>query len=212
MARPRFHKTDPAKQEAILQAAAREFAKAGYEGASINRILEAAGLSKGGFYYYFDDKADLAATVLLWSCKELFAFYDQLKIPDDPGRFWDCILDFTRESLAQLERTPYANELLSRLGHAFVNDKELAQRLMGSIAGPMKTLTALWTKGQEIGAVRSDLPVSVLIALIQAVKAELTKALLPKDRVFTKDELDRFTRVHMDLVRRITAPAEEKRP
>ncbi|HEY3446146.1 MAG TPA: TetR/AcrR family transcriptional regulator [Myxococcales bacterium] len=210
MARPRFHKTDPAKQAAILQAAAKEFAKVGYEGASVNRILEAAGLSKGGFYYYFDDKADLAATVLLWAYKDLFSIYDRIQIPDDPARFWDAIGGFTRESLAMLEQTPYANELISRLGHAFANDKDLAKRMLESIAAPMATLTALWRRGQEIGAVRSDLPVPVLISLVQSTKEALTRAFIPEGKVLSHDELDRFTRIHLDMVRRICAPAEEK--
>ncbi|MGC4121282.1 MAG: DUF4292 domain-containing protein [Myxococcales bacterium] len=189
MARPRFQKADPAKQQAILKAAAKEFATVGYEGASVNRILEAAGLSKGGFYYYFDDKADLAATVLLWIYKDLFAFYDRLAVPDDPAKFWDAVAEFTRESMRMLDRTPHANELLSRLGHAFLNDKELAQRMMQSIAGPLASLNALWKKGQDIGAVRSDLPVPVLISLVQAAKEALMRALLPVDHVYTREEL-----------------------
>lgn len=59
MPRPRFQKLSIEKQQAILEAAAREFSAHGYEGASINKILETAQLSKGAAYYYFDDKADL---------------------------------------------------------------------------------------------------------------------------------------------------------
>jgi AcrR family transcriptional regulator len=33
-------------------------------GASLNRILEQAGISKGSAYYYFDDKADVFLTVV----------------------------------------------------------------------------------------------------------------------------------------------------
>ena len=64
MPRPRFTRAAPALQESLLDAAAREFAEHGYDGASLNAILLAAGLSKGAFYYYFDDKTDLAAAVL----------------------------------------------------------------------------------------------------------------------------------------------------
>ena len=64
MARSRFENLDRDKQEAILQVAAEEFAERGYEGASINRIIERSGMSKGSVYYYFEDKADLFATTL----------------------------------------------------------------------------------------------------------------------------------------------------
>src|SRR6516165_3010732 len=130
MARPRFLKADPAKQEAVLQAAAKEFAQVGYEGASVNRILLAAGVSKGAFYYYFDDKADLASTVLLWAYRDAFAVYDRIKIPEDAASFWTEIERFARESMVLLDRAPFANELVSRLSHAIVNDKELESRVM----------------------------------------------------------------------------------
>jgi AcrR family transcriptional regulator len=65
MPRPRYENIDPLKKSKLLEAAMKEFAANGYELASINRILDAAELSKGSFYYYFDDKLDLATTVFL---------------------------------------------------------------------------------------------------------------------------------------------------
>ncbi len=64
MARSRFDKLEPKKQEAILTAAAAEFAERGFGAASLNRIIKRARTSKGSLYYYFNDKADLFATVV----------------------------------------------------------------------------------------------------------------------------------------------------
>ena len=64
MPRPRFERLDPERRGAVLDAAATEFAARGYDGASYNRIIERSGVSKGAMYYYFEDKADLYATVL----------------------------------------------------------------------------------------------------------------------------------------------------
>lgn len=50
MPRPRFHKLPPAQQQAILLVAFDEFATHGFTGASLNRIIEAAGVSKGSMY------------------------------------------------------------------------------------------------------------------------------------------------------------------
>ena len=52
MPRPRFQRADPALQQAILDAAVRELGEHGYEGASLNRILLAAGLSKSDYKTY----------------------------------------------------------------------------------------------------------------------------------------------------------------
>ena len=60
----RFGKLSPEKRERILEVAAQEFARHGYEDACINRILEQAEMSKGAAYYYFEDKVDLFCTVV----------------------------------------------------------------------------------------------------------------------------------------------------
>ena len=48
----------------ILDAAAQVFAEDGYAGASMARILAAAGATKGGFYFHFASKEELALAVL----------------------------------------------------------------------------------------------------------------------------------------------------
>jgi AcrR family transcriptional regulator len=51
-------------RRAILDAAAVEFARHGFAAASLNRIIEASGLTKGGVYNHFPSKQDLALAVL----------------------------------------------------------------------------------------------------------------------------------------------------
>ena len=46
-------------QERLLNAASREFASRAYNDASINRIIQEAGVPRGSFYMYFQDKEDL---------------------------------------------------------------------------------------------------------------------------------------------------------
>ena len=209
MPRPRFERLEVARQERILDAAAREFARFGYEAASINRILEAVGLSKGAFYYYFDDKADLAAAVLLWAYRDVLATYETIAIPEDGAKFWDAIHQFARESLAMLERSPYANELASRLGHAFANDKDLSARVMQAAARSTAAVVAIWKRGQELGAVRSDIPIETQISIYQAIKEALIRSCLPDGRVPTKEEFERLVELQIDLFRRISTPAQE---
>ena len=210
MARPRFDRADPVKREAILRAAAQEFAHVGYEGASVNRVLEGAGLSKGAFYYYFDDKADLACTVLHWIYRDVLAMCDRLPMPEDATTFWGVIQEFTRESLEMLQKAPGSNELLSRLGHAFANDRELATRVMDLFAKPNSAMVAIWRRGQELGAVRADLPVETLIAVFQGIKESLIRAWIPRGRVLNKEEFEHLADLQLDLLRRVSVPAREQ--
>ena len=64
MVHERFDNLDAEKQERLFEAAADEFASHGFDGASLNRIIDRAGMSKGSLYYYFNDKNDLFATVI----------------------------------------------------------------------------------------------------------------------------------------------------
>ena len=64
MPKRRFDKLDPELRGRILKAAALEFGTHGYADASLNRIVEQAGISKGSMYYYFEDKEDLFSMVL----------------------------------------------------------------------------------------------------------------------------------------------------
>lgn len=60
-----FFNLPAAKQERLLDAAAAEFGQKSFGQASINRIIQAAGIPRGSFYQYFADKADLFRFVLL---------------------------------------------------------------------------------------------------------------------------------------------------
>ena len=51
-------------REQLLDAAARVFAERGYQGASVERIAAAAGVTKGALYWNFESKADLFFSLL----------------------------------------------------------------------------------------------------------------------------------------------------
>lgn len=55
----KFLSLNPEKQERILNAALKEFAQKGYENASTNEIVKAAGISKGLLFHYFNNKKEL---------------------------------------------------------------------------------------------------------------------------------------------------------
>src|SRR5438093_1325876 len=48
-----------ARRAEILDGARRAFAEHGYEGATVARLEEATGLSRGAIFHYFENKTDL---------------------------------------------------------------------------------------------------------------------------------------------------------
>jgi AcrR family transcriptional regulator len=208
MPRPRFQRADPALQQAILDAAVRELGEHGYEGTSLNRILLAAGLSKGAFYYYFDDKADLAAAVLE---RELARWrIADVELGNTATEFWAQLEQYSWQSLAQLRESPASRDVITRLGSALARDAALLERLGPLMADAQRRLSEVWRRGQEVGAVRTDLPAEALIALAQSTKMTLGTAMLPGDRAATDEELERFTRIYIDLLRRMAEPRSQQ--
>jgi AcrR family transcriptional regulator len=205
MPRLRFQRAAAEKRDALLDAATFEFASQGYDDASINRILLAAGFSKGAFYYYFDDKADLAVAVLERWARRYERMWDDLRLPTTPEEFWALGEEVLVRSTAQLRDEPQVTtDAMMRLGTALARHADVRERLTNAkVSGILTKVLAFWKRGQEIGAVRTDLSVQQLLAIVQDMKLTLVRLLLPSDRAATVDEIEAFSRVQYDLVRRV---------
>lgn len=55
----KFHNIEKEKQDRIINASIKEFAKNGYDKASTNEIVKEAGISKGLLFHYFQNKKQL---------------------------------------------------------------------------------------------------------------------------------------------------------
>lgn len=69
-----FHNLDEGKQQRIINAAFNEFARRGFEQASTNQIVKAAGIGKGMLFYYFNSKKELY-TYLIDYCMDMTEQY-----------------------------------------------------------------------------------------------------------------------------------------
>ena len=67
-----FLNLDSNKQRKLLDAAMNEFSRVSYTDASINQIIQNAGISRGSFYTYFIDKDDLFSYLLDLNKKRVF--------------------------------------------------------------------------------------------------------------------------------------------
>jgi TetR/AcrR family transcriptional regulator len=69
--------------EKLLEAALQEFAAQGYQQASINTILQKAGMSKGQFYYHFGNKEKLYLALIDVLIARKVAFMQTVMQPTD---------------------------------------------------------------------------------------------------------------------------------
>ena len=72
--KPAFFNIPEVKREIIINACIDEFASHGYEKSSTDRIIKAAGISKGGLYEYIAAKEELFIFITEHTYKELYSF------------------------------------------------------------------------------------------------------------------------------------------
>ena len=66
------------KKNMIMEAAKREFSEVPFHEASINHIIKEAGISRGSFYMYFENKEDLYMTLVEHQVERHFMFIFQV--------------------------------------------------------------------------------------------------------------------------------------
>ena len=166
MVRPRFAKLPPAQQHAILRAALDEFAAHGFHDASLNRIIDAAGISKGSMYYYFDGKEDLFAHVARVEFERLLTGVGPVDLPVEPGpgAFWSAVESYYLDTVTELAARPQLAALVR--GWLGASDNAALQRAQEEMEQEiLPWIDRVLTAGQASGAVRTDLPSSLLIAV-----------------------------------------------
>jgi len=114
------------KQEIILRAAQNEFARHGFDLASIQRLVETSGISRGSCYQYFEDKTDIFITVLKrLRDKKLEYMASVLAMRDDLGYF-DFLKLAVKAGFEYVRKEPQAYRIAKELFTSrTLNTKEL---------------------------------------------------------------------------------------
>lgn len=91
-----FFNLPQAKRERLLQAAREEFARVPYDQASINKIIQGAGIPRGSFYMYFTDKEELFQYMTEEFLQTMFKLLEQLlkESEGDPFQAFMALYDY----------------------------------------------------------------------------------------------------------------------
>lgn len=169
MARGRFDNLDPARRETILAAAAEEFIGRGYGGASLNRILRQAGISKGQLYYYFDDKEDLFVTTVQVATERLLEGVGGVPIDQlTDERFWATVRQMGLKSIQLMGRGTWDVRLVMAFPR-FRQEPEAQAAVRPTLEWGRSLTVQLLAKGRELGVVRKDLPLDFLVEATMAL-------------------------------------------
>lgn len=99
-----------ANESLILEAAERVFAGAGFGGATMAAIAEAAGLPKANLHYYFGNKQDLYRAVLARTLSDWLAPTHRITPEADPAT---ALGDYIRDKMRLSQQRPHASKVFA---------------------------------------------------------------------------------------------------
>lgn len=216
---PRFAKLDQNKRANIILVASGEFAARGYEKASLNAIIARCGMSKGAMYYYFSDKDDLYKTVLEDFLTNLFEIWSgeaedkhrPFAKADTPEAYWEEWIAHYRRSLHHYQKNPVYGEMFHRClrnrasGTSHPALTEVAEQIREWIATVLK-------RGEELGAVRNDLPEGLLLDSAFGMLEGFDRWLFQEWANLSPGEIDEIAGLVTEFLRRIVQPVSAKPP
>ena len=201
MARNRFDNLEPERQDAILAAAADEFAARGYAGASLNRIIEDAGISKGSLYYYFDDKEDLFVTVVQVAVERLLEEVGGLAVDElEASSYWETVREVGLRSIDLMSRDVWYVRLamaFPRLRH----ESEARDAVRPALEWGREFTRRLLERGRSLGVVRRDLPLDLLVAVTMAGDDAGDRWMMEHREEFDERGVARLMEARIDLMR-----------
>jgi AcrR family transcriptional regulator len=133
-----------ARRAEILEGARRAFAEHGYEGATVVRLEEATGLSRGAIFHYFENKNDLFVELAM----EMNTRFGDLLLEDGLHAAFRALAAESPEWLAVLIETE------SRLRH----DEDFVRRFEAKAADTSPRIQEWFQRQQEEGKLREDVP------------------------------------------------------
>ena len=177
------------KRETFLVAAIDEFADHDYPNASISRLCKTAGIAKGSFYQYFEDKKDLLLYLIHLSIEEKQALVDSIEMPDPDVGFFDSIRVIFKLQTGYNIAHPRLTEVVYR---AFYGALPFKDEMIESLkqAG-FDAYKALLQKGMADGSIRTDIDLEAATFVISTLFAELGRYI---ERQLELDNKAMFTR------------------
>lgn len=189
-------RTDFEHRADLIEAALAEFTEHGYDSASLNQTLGAAGMSKGQLYHHFDGKEALYLALVEWMIDEKTAWLAGRPRDEEAHDFFDLVAANIRSSLAFSRARPevgrFTGALLAERGKPiFVT---VTERFGFSSDGGMGELVAQHHAKGEFRSELSPRFVSSVVALVIKNLPDLLDLYAPGDLAPQVDHLESWLR------------------
>ena len=198
----RYESIDESLKTRILDVSKEEFGAHGYEGASYNKIIQKIGISKGSMYYYFENKEDLFITCFLDEARlaGMLSFeMNKLSEVVDHDVYWDSIKMISSQQWNDVLHHPLFMSLMRQLV-SLGSDHPIFRKLNAECEGLSEygELMSLLEHGVQIGAIRNDVPLNVLIRMNTEYEVWLLQE-MQEERLNEQQVVDKFFEMFKQL-------------
>lgn len=150
----------------LFNAALEEFIEKGYENASINSILQTAGMSKGQFYYHFQNKEGLYLALIGVLIEQKKAFLASVMKPED---FQQDIFGILKTQIGYGLQFAQAFPAINRFSESFIKEQGnpiYKKSLETYNFEDNNVIDNLVEQAHKRGELRDDLPLPFIRGLI----------------------------------------------
>lgn len=204
---PRFEKLDAAQRARILAAARAEFARHGYEQASLARIAADAEISKGTLYYYFADRDDVYASVVLDLVRSFGeTFWLKGFAPKSADEYWPMLEQLFHAGVMLVQRHPEEIRALRSFQTSLRRHPRPAfEPVLALITSHLRVLVET---GRRLSCVRTDVSVEWLVSLLQAADEVMDQGAFEQAEHADATQLHAHADLAFDTFQRLLAPRE----
>ena len=206
MARTLNPQSHGVRRDAFLDATQRLTLTKGYEGFSVQDVIDEVGASKGAFYHYFGSKSDLLEAVVERMADAVQVTWDEVMAR--PGLTAIQRLEDIFGATAQYKNERRDLTLAVLQGWLAESNTILREKLRALVARRLTpVLLRILEQGRAEGtftAIDAEGTAHVLIALIQGLQEEASRLFLRRQaREIEFEDVERLFRAYSDALERI---------
>jgi TetR/AcrR family transcriptional regulator len=172
MPKATFLNLNPQKRRRIFDAAVQEFAAKRFSEASINQIIKAAGIPRGSFYQYFEDKEDLYLYMMAEIGREKMALFSQMEALNPEADFFDTCLYSFRQIIAWSKARPDYGRIAMLME---LDDSEFIFKLRALTDAGLDKYREMLEHDKQRGRIKANTDINLVVDMYYALSISLFK-------------------------------------
>ena len=207
MTTKRFYRLSEEKRRIIQEAALHEFARVPFDKASINQIIKEAGISRGSFYTYFEDKWDVLACIFEEN-RRMLEMTMQQEMESSGGNIWEMLETVLNKAISLSsgpERVQFVRNVMEHISSDTIFRNLHQKGVMES--GAMEGEMTRWLYAHDSREKLRELDYKEFVAFYQMAMVSIAMEIKAYFEGKSIDKIQESYRLKMALLKRGLCPS-----